>query len=86
MYQEFMFFVLFVYIVVACSFRTPDEDFGILLEAAVMYDRRVSAALKEDDSINDEKLWTDVISGSQCIYPRLLFIITGIFFLYYLFR
>lgn len=46
-----------------------------------MYDRRVSAALKEDDSINDEKLWTDMISGKQCVYPRLLFIITGTLFL-----
>ena len=34
-------------------FRTPDEDFGILLEAAVMYDRRVAALLNEEDSTGE---------------------------------
>lgn len=57
--------------------RSPDEDFGMLLEAAVMYDRRVAAALCEDDSIEDEKLWMDICNGKQFLYPRLLFIITG---------
>jgi len=61
------------------SFRTPDEDFSILLEAAVMYDRRVAAALNEDDSIEEEKLWRDIHNGHQCLFPRLLFIITGMF-------
>lgn len=58
--------------------RTPDEDFSILLEAAVMYDRRVAATLNEDDSMEDEKYWTDIHNEKQYLYPRLLFIITGI--------
>lgn len=58
-------------------YRTPDEDFGILLEAAVMYDRRVAAILNEDDSIQEEALWKEMQSGKQYLYPRLLFVITG---------
>lgn len=59
-------------------FRTPDEDFGFLLEAAVMYDRRVAAILNEDDSIEEEQNLSKAISeGKQFLYPRLLFIITG---------
>lgn len=58
-------------------FRTPDEDFGILLEAAVMYDRRVAAILNEDDSNKEEILWKEMQSGKQYLYPRLLFVITG---------
>ena len=54
-------------------FRTPDEDFGILLEAAVMYDRRVAALLNEEDSTGEEIL----SNGNEVLYPRLLFIITG---------
>ena len=57
--------------------RTPDEDFSILLEAAVMYDRRVAAVLDEDDSTNEEFLWKEISDGKQYVYPRLLFIITG---------
>jgi hypothetical protein len=38
-----------------------------------MYDKRVSAAIEEDDFINDEKLWMDVIGGNQCIYLFLSF-------------
>ena len=57
--------------------RTPDEDFSILLEAAVMYDRRVAAVLNEDDSTNEEFLWKEISDGKQYVYPRLLFIITG---------
>lgn len=57
--------------------RTPDEDFSILLEAAVMYDRRVAALLNEDDSTNEEFLWKEISDGKQYVYPRLLFIITG---------
>lgn len=57
--------------------RTPDEDFGILLEAALMYDRRVAAILNEDDSTKEEVLWKEMQSGKQYLYPRLLFVITG---------
>ncbi|KAL3613720.1 hypothetical protein CASFOL_041794 [Castilleja foliolosa] len=47
-------------------FRTPDEDFGILLEAALMYDRRVSVLLGEDDSkIGDEVVWDEIHKGKQ---------------------
>lgn len=59
-------------------FRTPDENFGILLEAAVMYDRRVAAILNEDDSTNEEILWKEISDEKSCLFPRLLFIITGI--------
>lgn len=57
--------------------RTPDEDFDILLEAAVMYDRRVAAILSEDDSIKNEAIWDAMNDGKQIMYPRLLFVITG---------
>lgn len=42
-----------------------------------MYDRRVAAALGENDSIVEEKLWMDISNGEQQLYPRLLFVITG---------
>lgn len=58
-------------------YRTPDEDFGILLEAALMYDRRVAAILNEDDSLDEEVMWKEISDGKQCLYPRLLFVITG---------
>ncbi|AQK52824.1 UDP-glycosyltransferase TURAN [Zea mays] len=56
---------------------TPDEDFSILLEAVLMYDRCVAAALGEDDSTDEEQLWIDIKNGKQFVYPRLLFIVTG---------
>jgi hypothetical protein len=56
----------------------PDEDFSILLEAVLMYDRRAAAALGEDDSTDEEQLWIDIKNGKQFVYPRLLFIVTGI--------
>ncbi|PWZ15466.1 UDP-glycosyltransferase TURAN, partial [Zea mays] len=58
-------------------FRMPDEDFSILLEAVLMYDRCVAAALGEDDSTDEEQLWIDIKNGKQFVYPRLLFIVTG---------
>ncbi|KAF5933195.1 hypothetical protein HYC85_029366 [Camellia sinensis] len=54
--------------------RTPDEDFGILLEAAVMY---VAALSNEDDSTEEEVLWKEIYDGKQFLYLMLLFIITG---------
>uniref|UniRef100_A0A1D1YMC6 Chitobiosyldiphosphodolichol beta-mannosyltransferase n=1 Tax=Anthurium amnicola TaxID=1678845 RepID=A0A1D1YMC6_9ARAE len=64
-------------LVVSSTSWTPDEDFSILLEAAVMYDRRVAAALVETDSTDEDKLWIDMHDGKQLFYPRVLFIITG---------
>ena len=51
-------------------FRTPDENFGILLEAAVMYDRRVAARSEGSDT-------AEISEERQHLYPNLLFIITG---------
>lgn len=43
-----------------------------------MYDRRVAAILNEDDSTNEEILWKEISDEKSCLFPRLLFIITGI--------
>jgi hypothetical protein len=53
--------------------RTPDEDFSIVLEAALMYDRCVTATLGED-SMDEGQLWIDIKNGKQFAYPRLRFI------------
>ena len=48
-------------------FMTPDEDFGILLEATVMYDRCIAALLNEVDSTGEEILSNEVLMGmSSC--------------------
>lgn len=50
-----------------------------------MYDRRVAAILNEDDSLDEEVIWKEISDGKQCLYPRLLFVITGIIFVYFTF-
>ncbi|KAH9312732.1 hypothetical protein KI387_027767, partial [Taxus chinensis] len=64
-------------VIVSSTSWTLDEDFGMLLEAAIMYDRRVAATLNELDSVSEESLWEEFSKGKKFSFPRLLFIITG---------
>lgn len=51
----------------------------MLLEAAVMYDRRVAALLGESDSsFSDRTLDTYPPSRTASPFPRLLIVVTGI--------
>lgn len=60
--------------------RTADEDFGMLLEAAVMYDRRVAALLGESDAaFLNSSLEAHTVPEAASPFPRLLFVVTGKF-------
>ena len=60
--------------------RTADEDFGMLLEAAVMYDRRVAALLGESDAaFLNSSLEAHTVAEATSPFPRLLFVVTGKF-------
>jgi beta-1,4-mannosyltransferase len=57
--------IIIIIIMFAKYSRTPDVDFSILLEVALMYDRRVTATLGEEDSMDEGQHWIDIKNGKQ---------------------